>query len=112
MRSRNSTDVGVRELQRLENFEAGMEKERTRLRSWDSMRATLRPEVAGDAPGELLVKNGKIRSDLAYSMLREHSVQLVLRRRRQHRRSLARRLLHSLCLHDALAGCIVCRCMH
>lgn len=54
MRSRNSTDVGVRELHRFEYASAGIDHERVLLRSWLSMRATLRPAVAADAPVQIV----------------------------------------------------------
>lgn len=43
-------DVGVRELQRLENFVGGSEKDATLERSWASTRATRSCEVVGLAP--------------------------------------------------------------
>lgn len=42
----------MRELHRFEYCVGGSDHDRVRLRSWLSMRATLRPEVAAVAPGK------------------------------------------------------------
>jgi hypothetical protein len=47
--------VGVRELHLFENCVGGSDHDRVRLRSWLSIRATLRPEVAAVAPGKMLI---------------------------------------------------------
>lgn len=50
MSSRKDLDAGVRELARLENWDGESFQVRNGERSWDSTRATLRVEVALEAP--------------------------------------------------------------
>lgn len=49
--SRKRTEKGVREEQRFENLVGGRLKERVGASDWDSRRAILRAEVAGEDPG-------------------------------------------------------------
>ena len=51
---RKEEEAGVRELARLENAVGGGSQVVEGPRSWDSMRASLRVEVMGDAPGRII----------------------------------------------------------
>lgn len=50
----------MRELQRLENWVGGREKDTVRERSWASMRAMRRLEVTGFAPADRYILRSKI----------------------------------------------------
>ena len=50
IRERKETEEGFRELARLEYWFGGRRHEAAEVRSWDSMRASLRVDVMGEEP--------------------------------------------------------------